>query len=48
MISVNGGYSFYAIDLSNETGAIVRGDEPEFEEVKIAANHLDEFLELIM
>ncbi|WP_337031314.1 SMI1/KNR4 family protein [Paenibacillus illinoisensis] len=48
MISVNGGYSFYAIDLSNETDTIVRGDEPEFEEIKKVANDLDEFLELIM
>jgi len=48
MISVNGVYSFYAIDLSNEIGAIVYGEEPEFEEIKKVANHLNEFMELIM
>ncbi|OUS71086.1 SMI1/KNR4 family protein [Paenibacillus sp. MY03] len=48
VMSVNGGYSFYAIDLTNEKGAIVRGYEPEFEEVEKVANSLDEFFELIM
>ncbi|WFB55819.1 hypothetical protein [Paenibacillus sp. BR1-192] len=48
MMSVDGGYSFYAIDLTNDIGAIVRGYEPEFEEVDKAAHNLEEFLELIM
>ncbi|WP_145407664.1 SMI1/KNR4 family protein [Paenibacillus xylanexedens] len=48
VISVHGGYSFYAIDLINEIGTIVRGEEPEFEEVTKVAEHLDEFLQLIM
>lgn len=48
VMSVNGGYSFYAIDLTNEIGAIVRGYEPEFEEVEKVANNLEDFFELIM
>lgn len=48
VMSVDGGYSFYAIDLTNEKGAIVRGYEPEFEEVEKAANHLEEFFDFIM
>ncbi|RED83195.1 SMI1/KNR4 family protein [Cohnella phaseoli] len=46
VMSVEGGYSFYAIDLTN--GAIVRGYEPEFEEVDKVANNLEEFLGLMM
>ncbi|WP_020620798.1 SMI1/KNR4 family protein [Paenibacillus daejeonensis] len=41
MMSVDGGYSFYAIELA--TGAIVRGSEPEFEEVDVVAHRLDDF-----
>lgn len=48
VISVDGGYSFYAIDLNHDKGAIVRGYEPEFEEVEKVANHFAEFLGLIM
>ena len=48
VMSVDGGYSFYAIDLINEIGAIIRGYEPEFEEVEKAGNNLEEFFELIM
>ncbi|MFD7522298.1 SMI1/KNR4 family protein [Paenibacillus chitinolyticus] len=48
VMSVDGGYSFYAIDLTHDKGAIVRGYEPEFEEVDKVANSLGEFLELIM
>ncbi|KOR89473.1 SMI1/KNR4 family protein [Paenibacillus solani] len=48
VISVDDGYSFYAIDLNNDKGAIVRGHEPEFEEVEKIANHLEQFLDLIM
>lgn len=48
MMSVAGGYSFYAIDLADEIGAIVRGEEPEFEEVAKVAENLEQFLEYIM
>lgn len=48
VISVDDGYTFYAIDLNHDIGAIVRGYEPEFEEVEKVANHLDDFLALIM
>lgn len=48
VMSVDGGYSFYAIDLSDNKGAIVRGYEPEFEEVEEVASNIEEFLELIM
>ncbi|MBU3179415.1 SMI1/KNR4 family protein [Clostridium estertheticum] len=47
VMSVDNGYSFYAIDLKND-GSIVQGYEPEFEEVEKVANNLEEFLELIM
>lgn len=48
VMSVDGGYSYYAIDLTHDKGAIVRGSEPEFEEVEKAANDLEHFFELIM
>ncbi|WP_042169640.1 SMI1/KNR4 family protein [Paenibacillus gorillae] len=48
VMSVDGGYSFYAIDLANDKGAIVRGTEPEFEEAEKVANTLEEFFELMM
>ncbi|WP_434751039.1 SMI1/KNR4 family protein [Paenibacillus amylolyticus] len=48
MVSVHDGYSFYAIDLSNEIGAVVSGEEPEFEEVTQVAEDLHHFLQLIM
>lgn len=48
VMSVDGGYSFYAMGLTNDKGAIVRGYEPEFEEVEKVANSLEEFFELIM
>lgn len=48
VMSVNNGYSFYAIDLMNDIGAIVQGYEPEFEEVEKIANSLEDFFELIM
>ena len=41
MMSVDGGYSFYAIELA--TGAIVQGSEPEFEEVDVVAHSLEDF-----
>jgi len=48
VMSVDGGYSFYAIDLTEDRGAIVRGYEPEFEEVEKIANTLEEFFVWIM
>jgi len=48
VMSVHGGYSFYAIDLNDEIGSIVRGTEPEFEEVDKVAHNFEEFLNLIM
>ncbi|RJE87051.1 SMI1/KNR4 family protein [Paenibacillus sp. 1011MAR3C5] len=48
VMSVDGGYSFFAIDLTNDKGVIVRGYEPEFEEVEKAADSLEHLLDLIM
>lgn len=48
LMSVNNGYSFYAIDTENEKGTVVYGCEPEFEEVNIIADTFMEFLELII
>lgn len=48
IISVDEGYSFYAIDLSKNKGAIVFGVEPEFEDVENVAESLDDFIEKIV
>ncbi|MBC2580558.1 SMI1/KNR4 family protein [Clostridium sp. DJ247] len=48
VMSVDDGYSFYAIDLTNDIGAVVQGYEPEFEEVEKIASNVEEFFELIM
>lgn len=48
IMSVREGYSFFAIDLENNCGNIVRGEEPEFEETEIIANSFYEFLEMVM
>ena len=48
VMSVNGGYSFYAIDLIDNIGSIVHGFEPEFEEAEKIANSVEEFFEMIM
>ncbi|OOM06316.1 SMI1/KNR4 family protein [Clostridium saccharobutylicum] len=48
VMSVDGVYSFYAIDLYNEKGSIVKGYEPEFEETEKVANNIEEFFDLIM
>ncbi|MDE6627369.1 MAG: SMI1/KNR4 family protein [Lachnospiraceae bacterium] len=48
VMSVKDGYSFFAIDLYNEKGAIVEGREPEFEETKKVANDLNAFFDLMM
>lgn len=47
-MSVRDGYSFFAIDLYNEKGAIVEGREPEFEETKKVADDLNAFFDLMM
>ncbi|MDF2660361.1 MAG: hypothetical protein K0Q94_3152 [Paenibacillus sp.] len=48
VMSVEDGYSFYAIDVTEDQGAVVRGSEPEFEEVDKVANSFEQFLEFIM
>lgn len=48
VMSVGDGYAFYAIDLNISTGSIVKGEEPEFEEVEKVADNIDDFLDLIM
>ena len=48
VMSVQDGYSFYAIDLYNEKGSIVEGFEPEFEEATKIADSLEAFFDLIM
>lgn len=48
IMSVDSGYSFFAIDLTNDLGAIVQGYEPEFEEVEKVAANLEELFQLIM
>ncbi|MDE7416157.1 MAG: hypothetical protein K2N44_07605 [Lachnospiraceae bacterium] len=45
-MSVDVGYSYWAIRICD--GAVVRGSDPEFEEVEKAADSFDEFLSLIM
>ena len=47
-MSVKNGYSFYAIDLDNETCAIIKGEKPEFEEAEIVAKDFCEFLNMLM
>ncbi|MDE6052443.1 MAG: SMI1/KNR4 family protein [Lachnospiraceae bacterium] len=46
MLSVDGGYSYWAIRICDE--AVVRGSDPESEEVEKAADSFDEFLSLLM
>lgn len=48
IMSVDDGYSFYAIDLTDAKECIVKGYEPEFEEVEKVADSIEEFLDLIM
>jgi len=40
-ISVKNGYSYFALD---ETGNVVFGQEPEYEETSVVANSFEEFL----
>ncbi|MBQ8967576.1 SMI1/KNR4 family protein [Ruminococcus sp.] len=46
VMSVAGGYSYYAIDTEN--GRIVTGCEPEFEEARGVAESFEEFIEKII
>ncbi len=46
VMSVKGGYSYYAISMEN--GSVVYGSEPEFEECKIVANSFEKFWKKIM
>ncbi|CEK36546.1 SMI1 / KNR4 family [[Clostridium] sordellii] len=48
VMSVDGIYSFYAIDLINNHGCIVKGYEPEFEAIEKVADNIKDFLNLIM
>ncbi|SDD65797.1 SMI1 / KNR4 family (SUKH-1) [Paenibacillus sp. CF095] len=48
VMSLEDGYSFYAIDLTTDSGAIVRGCEPEFEEVEKVSDSFGEFLAWMM
>lgn len=48
IMSVDDGYSFYAIDLTDDKECIVKGYEPEFEEVEKVADSIEEFFDLIM
>lgn len=41
----DGYYSYYAIDFGSDKGAILMGEEPEFEEACIVAENFDDFLE---
>ena len=46
IMSVGNGYEYYAIE--SDSGNIVSGFEPEFEEAETVAESFDEFLEMIM
>lgn len=48
LMSVKDGYAFYAIDLGDNNGAIIKGEEPEFEEAYVIADHFEVFLEKVM
>ncbi len=43
-----GYYSYYAIDLTDNSCKIVYGEEPEFEETEVVADCFEEFLGMIM
>lgn len=46
ILSVDGTYSFYAINMSSH--AIVSGAEPEFEDTRQVASNFEEFLQLVI
>ena len=47
-MSVDGGYSFYAINLKDGKSSIVKGYEPDFEEVEEIAESFEEFIDLVI
>ena len=48
IMSVSGGYSYYAIDLEENKGTIIFGREPEFEDGIVVAKDFDEFIDKII
>lgn len=48
LMSVKNGYSFYAIDLCEKKGIIIKGEEPEFEEAYFIADDFEDFLQKVM
>lgn len=42
IMSVNDGYSYYALSINN--GSVVRGFEPEFEETETVSSSFEEFI----
>ena len=48
IMSVSGGYSYYAIDLEDNKGTIIYGQEPEFEDANVVAKEFDEFIDKIV
>ena len=48
IMSVNGIYSYYALDFGNNSGSIIMGEEPEFEEASVVAENFDDFLEKLV
>ncbi len=48
VLSVDGEYSYYALELSAGGYRVVEGCEPEFEETTVVAKSIEEFLKLIM
>ena len=43
-LSVNGEYSYWAIDLKENVGSVVYGYEPEFEIAESVADSFEQFL----
>ncbi len=48
IMSVKGGYSYYAIDLEDNEGTIIFGREPEFEDAIIVAKDFDDFIDKLV
>ena len=48
VMSVKDGYSYYAIDLEDNRGAIIFGQEPEFEDAVVVAKDFDDFIEKLV
>lgn len=48
IMSLRDGYSFFAIDLEENCGNVVRGEEPEFEEAEVVANDFFEFIDKVI